>query len=155
MFCPVGSNRQLNISAWRASRRSSTEDIDTSHRMRAAQADDGCLEIAGALDAANEAFLAVIAGRGDDELVTGWGIRTCSLDELTFSGRGRASFRHARRPQQKALLVTWFVLLQSLRCAAAHLTASRLPLPTSTPNHITRDAAVQIANRNGNPFQLS
>ena len=40
------------------------------------------------------------------------------------------------------------------RCAAAHLTACLLPFSTSTPNQITNDAAVQIANRNGNPCQL-
>ena len=42
-----------------------------------------------------------------------------------------------------------------LRCTAAHLTASRLPLATSTPNHMTRDAAVHIPNKNGKPCQLS
>lgn len=41
------------------------------------------------------------------------------------------------------------------RCPAAHLTASRLPFATSTPNHITRDAVVQSPNKNGNPCQLS
>jgi hypothetical protein len=40
-----------------------------------------------------------------------------------------------------------------LRCAAAHLTASRLPLAASTPNHITNDVAVHIPNKN--PCQLS
>lgn len=36
----------------------------------------------------------------------------------------------------------------------AHATASRRPLWISTPNQITRDAAVQRANKNGNPIQL-
>lgn len=40
------------------------------------------------------------------------------------------------------------------RCDAAHLTASRLPFSTSTPNHMTSSEAVQIANKNGNPCQL-
>lgn len=57
--------------------------------MQAAQVDDGCLEVACALDtvdvALNEACkLVITAGQGDDTLVSEWGARTCSPDELTL-----------------------------------------------------------------------
>ena len=83
-------------------------------------------------------------------------------------GRSEGNFSLVRRYPTKRMREyvssgVWVVdctgietLETQLRWAAAHLTASRLPLAASTPNHMTKDAAVHIIpNKNGSARQLS
>jgi hypothetical protein len=69
MFCPVGSNLQLKISAYVHSASRNTQENETkAHRVRAGEADDRRVERTRALHGPDERALARVARGRDGEL---------------------------------------------------------------------------------------